>query len=50
MVEMKELLASASRAVNRFIPIGDDGFVALTEDVRARCQRGYDRRRAVARR
>ena len=36
VVEMRELLASASRAVGRFVPIGEDEYVALTGDLRSR--------------
>jgi superfamily II DNA or RNA helicase len=38
VLEMRELLASASRAVGRFLPIGDDEYVALTDDLRAKLE------------
>jgi superfamily II DNA or RNA helicase len=33
VLDMRTLLANASRAVGRFVPVGDGDFVALTEDI-----------------
>jgi superfamily II DNA or RNA helicase len=34
VIDMRELLESASRARGRFVPIGDDAWLALTDDLR----------------
>jgi len=34
VLDMSELLASASRAIGRFVPIGEDEYLALTDELR----------------
>ena len=36
VIAMTDLLAAASKATGRFVPIGEDEYIALTEDVRAK--------------
>jgi superfamily II DNA or RNA helicase len=48
VVEMRELLECASRARGRFVPIGDDAWLALTDDLRKKLEalgrlRGMDK-------
>lgn len=36
VIAMRDLLASASKAVGRFVPIGEDEYIALTEEIRSK--------------
>ncbi len=38
VLEMRELLAAASKARGRFIPLGDDQFLALTQDLQRKLE------------